>query len=67
MNRRNPVFRRHFILSGLLLFASVGVDTYKSAVSEPTLTTGSKTMFPQPGPRRYPPGYRPISPISLAH
>jgi hypothetical protein len=49
------------LLPAILLFASVGVDIYATIASKPSLSaqTSSGTDFPKPGPRRYPPGYRP--------
>jgi hypothetical protein len=52
----------------ILLFASVGVDFYETIASKPVLSAqaSSGTDFPKPGPRRYPPGYRPAPEALLA-
>lgn len=59
------MFRRSFILGFLLpamvLVASVSADIYQTLALRPSMVTqaASKTDFPKPGPRRYPPGYQP--------
>jgi hypothetical protein len=57
------------LLPAILLFASVGVDIYETIASKPILTAqaSSGTDFPKPGPRRYPPGYRPAPEALLPH
>jgi len=49
------------LLPAILLFASVGVDIYATIAPKPILSaqTSAGPDFPKPGPRRYPPGYRP--------
>jgi hypothetical protein len=64
--------RRRFLsilLPATVLIASVGVDLYQTlALRSPILTqAGSKTAFPKPGPRRYPPGYQPKASPLLPH
>jgi hypothetical protein len=57
------------LLPAILLFASVGVDIYETVASKPILAAqaSSGTDFPKPGPRRYPPGYRPAPDALLPH
>ncbi len=58
-----PMLVRRLFLASLLpltvLLGSVGVDVYAIVQGRPAVTAASPGVaFPQPGPRRYPPGYR---------